>query len=143
MAQFGSQDPISVQFDLATDPTGNKSYPLWRAPVGATVTGLSVVTSVSHAAGSAVALRLVNFGTAGTALKATGGTVTAALGGTAAAGRLSANVPAYTDVTVNPYIAPGEWLALQLTEEGSGWAIGEAIRVMVDVIPGQMGTNAE
>lgn len=143
MAQFGIMEPVSVQFDLAVDPAGNKNYPLWRAPVGASVEGFAVVTGATQAAGSAVQLRVVNFGTAGNAIKPSGGTVTAPLGGTASAARLTAGVPARTTQTVNPYLAPGEWLALELVEQGGGWHAGDVLRVQVDIVLGKMGENAE
>lgn len=142
MAQFGIMNPVSVQFDLVVDPAGNKSYPLWRAPVGATVAGFAVVAASTQAAGSAVQVRVVNFGTGGSAIKPAGGTVTAPLGGTAADARLTAGVPARTTQTVNPYLEAGEWLALELVEQGGGWHTGDVLRVQVDVVAGKMGENA-
>lgn len=139
MGQFSGQEPVSVQFDLSVDPTAAKNYPLWRAPVACTVTGLAVVVDKTHNAGTAIVLQLVNFGTAGTAIKSgSAGTVTASLGGTATDARLTAAVPARTTTTVSPYLEAGEWLTLALAEEGAGWQAGDIVRVQADVVLGKM-----
>jgi hypothetical protein len=138
MGAFSGQEPVTVQFDLATDPTAAKNYPLWRAPVGCTVVGFSVVANTTQNAGTAVVAQLVNFGTAGTAIKSSGGTVSAALGGTATAARLTAGAPARTTTMVDAYLAEGEWLTLALTEQGAGWQAGEILRVQAEVVLAKM-----
>lgn len=139
---FGDQAVYPVIFDLGVDPTASANFPLFRAPIDCTVQRLTVNSNKAGGAGTAIALTLVNFGTAGTAIKSSGGTISASLGGTAAAGRLGANVPATTTSFTNPLIRAGEYVALQLTEEGGGWQSGEVIRVQFDVINGQTAENA-
>ena len=138
MGAFSGQEPVTVQFDLATDPAGAKNYPLWRAPVGCTVVAFSVVPNATQNAGTAVVLQLVNFGTPGTAIKSTGGTVSAALGGTATDSRLTAATPARTTEMVNAYLAEGEWLTLALAEQGAGWQAGEILRVQAEIVLAKM-----
>ncbi len=131
---LSANDPISVTFDLSIDPGGNKTYPVFCAPVGMSVQRLAVAVNLTQNAGTAIVLRLLNLGTAGTA---TGGTVSAGLGGTAAGERLTAAVPAATTSMVAPYLAAGEWVGVQLTEQGAGWQAGDIVRVQFDAVPGK------
>jgi hypothetical protein len=139
---FGEQAVYPVVFDLATDPTASANYALFRAPVACTVQRFTAVSNKASGSGTAIKLRLVNFGTVGTALKTSGGTISASLGGSAVAEQIGANVPASTTSFTNPYIAAGEYVALQLTEEGGGWQSGEVLRVQVDVINAKTADNA-
>jgi hypothetical protein len=139
---FGEQAVYPVIFDLATDPGGNANYPLFRAPMDLTVQRFSAVSNKASGSGTAIKLRLVNFGTVGTAIKASGGTISASLGGSAVAEQIGASVPATTTSFTNPYIAAGEWLTLQLTEEGGGWQSGEVLRVQADIINAKTADNA-
>jgi hypothetical protein len=139
---FGEQAVYPVIFDLATDPTASANFVLFRAPIACTVQRFTAVSNKASGSGTAIALRLVNFGTVGTAIKSAGGTIgTAQLGGTVV-NPLGANVPASTASFTNPYIAAGEYIALQLTEEGGGWQSGEVLRVQVDIINAKTADNA-
>ena len=120
----------TVTLDVAVDPAGNKVYPVWRAPDYATVRRLTTVTSIAHNAGTAYAISVLNYGTAGTAV-ITGGTVIGALGGTASPN--GALVPKTTSTVTSPFVTAGQYLVVSLTEQGAGWQAGEVLRVMVDV----------
>jgi hypothetical protein len=140
---FGSSTPATVVFDLAVDPAGaSANYPIWRAPIACTINGFNMQSNKTQNAGTATVGQLVNFGTAGTAIKASGGTISASLGGTAAASRLTANVPARTTTMTNPYVAAGEYVTFAYAEEGAGWESGEWIRVQFDVVWGDQAENA-
>lgn len=66
--------------------------------------------------GTAFSLTLLNYDTAGTAVKSSGGTVASTIGGTA--NPFSAGVPvAFT--LVNPVMEAGEWLVLSKAETNS------------------------
>lgn len=119
-----------LTMDITTDPGGDKKYVLMRAPDYCTIKRLTVWTNTAHNAGTAVAVSLQNFGTAGTAV-ITGGTVSATLGGTA--DPFSANVPYTTASMTAPILTAGQYLAVSLDEQGAGWQSGEIMRVAVDV----------
>lgn len=137
---FGSEVVHTITVDIDVDPGGDKDYPIWRAPRAATVQRLTVVTDTAHNAGSAYALWLENWGTGGTAVKASGGTISASLGGTA--DPMAASTPETTATMTNPYMAEGEFLALALDEQGAGWQSGEVLRVQIDVVLGKAASNA-
>lgn len=134
---FGSERVYSVRFQLDVDPTGSEEYHLLKAPRAITVVGAHVVSEAAQNAGTAVVFTLTNWGTAGTAVE-TGGTVVAALGGTAVASRLSALTPASgTPSSTQKYLDEGEWLVLQVTEEGAGWIADDRFVYQVDYVIGE------
>lgn len=95
----------------------------FKAPRDLTVLSAYMVAEQTQNAGTAVTLRLENWGTAGTSVE---GTVTTALGGTATASRLTARTPATATVnTSEDYIDQGEWLVVRYAEEGAGWISGD------------------
>lgn len=105
-----------------SDVTGH----ILQAPSNANGGGIrlvsaSVVNGAAHGAGTAAALQLENWGTAGTAIKTTGGTIAVAIGGTA--DPLAANTP--KSFTFNAtsadesFLDAGEWLVLRKTETNS------------------------
>ena len=119
-----------VTLDVAVDPAGDKVYTVFRAPSYATIKRLTAQTSIAHNAGTAYALSLLNYGTAGTAV-VSGGTVSAVIGGTASP--FAANVPATTATMPAPILEEGQYLVLNLDEQGAGWQAGEVLRVQIDV----------
>lgn len=139
---FGANNVQSVILHIDVDPGGNDVYHVWRAPVGSTIQRVVAMTNKSQNAGTAIAIALHNYGTAGTAIKSSGGTVGGALGGTAVASRLTADVPAASTSFTNPYVAAGEYVRLALTEEGAGWQSGEILTVQVDYVLGKQAANA-
>lgn len=133
----------TIFFPLLVDPAGEETYLLWRAPVASTIVRFTVQTNKSQNAGTANAYSLENWGTAGTAIKASGGTILAPVGGTASADRLTADTPtskALADM-LNPYIAEGEYVALHYTEPAVGWQSGELATLQVDFIPAKVADN--
>lgn len=91
----------------------------FKAPRDLTVLSAYMVAEQTQNAGTAVTLRLENWGTSGTAVE---GTVTTALGGTASGSRLTARTPAAATVSSSQqYIDQGEWLVVRYAEEGAGW----------------------
>lgn len=130
---FGDQAKITGTFDLSVDPGGDKNYPIFKAPIALTVESFSAVVLKTQNAGTAVALRLINMGTPGTA---SAGTISAILGGTASAARLTASVPATSTTMTTPYVAANEWIGLQVDEEGAGWESGDVVRVQFVATPG-------
>ena len=139
---FGSNNVQSVTLHIDLDPAGNDVYHVWRAPVAATVQRVVAMSNKTQNAGTAIAIELHNYGTAGTAIKSSGGTIGGGLGGTASASRLTADVPAASTSFTNPYLAAGEYVRLALTEEGSGWQAGENLTVQVEYVLGKQAANA-
>lgn len=137
---FGSEQVHTINFDLGTDPGGDKDYPIWRAPRPCTVQRLVAFTNKAHNAGTAYKLWLENWDTGGTAIKSSGGVMSGTIGGTA--DPFGADTPDTTTTLANPYMAQGEYLALALDEEGAGWQSGERLRVQIDVVFGKAASNA-
>jgi hypothetical protein len=134
----------TITLPLFVDPGGEETYLLWRAPVASTIVRFTVQTNKSQNAGTANAYTLENWGTAGTAIKASGGTILTAVGGTASADRLVADTPKTVALAsfTNPYIAEGEYVALHYTEPAVGWQSGELATIQVDFIPAKVADNA-
>lgn len=134
----------TLTFNLLADPAGEETYLLWRAPVGSTITRFTVQTNKAHNAGTANAYSLENWGTAGTAIKASNGTILAPVGGTATADRLAADVPTTKVLAdmLNPYVAEGEYVQLHYTEPQVGWQSGEFVTIQIDIVPAKQADNA-
>ncbi len=81
-ADWVGDDVTGHVFEAPTDVHGG----------GVTIVEASLVNAAATSAGTAFSIQLENWGTAGTAIKASGGTVAAALGGTASP--FSAGTPA-------------------------------------------------
>lgn len=119
------------------DLVGGGEIFLMKAPRDLTVLDAYMTAQAAQNAGTAVLMALQNWGTAGTAVE---GTVAAALGGTATAARLSANTPAAATITAaQAYIDEGEWLVIDITEEGDGWIAGDAFTYEVHYVFGKVG----
>jgi hypothetical protein len=118
---FGSEQIYSVRWQLTVDPTGAEDYYLLRAPRDLTVISAFAVAEATQNAGTAVVMTLANWGTAGTAV-VSGGTIVPALGGTTSGSELTALTPeAGTPDSTQKFVDEGEWIVLQVTEQGSGW----------------------
>ena len=130
---FGSNNVQSMTVTFGDPGADAKSIALWRAPVAAEILRAYIVVQTAQAAGSAGEFALHNFGTAGTAIKASGGTVAAALGGTATSVRLSAVTPAAYTLTEGT-LAAGEWLYCQYEETGD-WIEGN-VSISFDYVLG-------
>lgn len=139
---FGSNNVQSAVLHIDVDPGGDDVYHLWRAPVAATFVRFTVMSNQTDNAGTGIAYTLLNFGTAGTAVKASGGTISATLGGTASADRLTADVPATSTTFTNPYVAAGEYVRLNLDELGAGWQSGQIVTIQADYMLGKGAANA-
>jgi hypothetical protein len=139
---ISSQQVYSAFLDVTVDPAGDAFYPIFKAPKPVTIVSRSVSVKKTQNAGTAIAVALHNYDTTGTAIKASGGTIGAALGGTASGSRLTLDVPSTSATFVNPVVLEGEWVVAKLTEEGSGWQSGDAMRLQVDYVYGKAGTNA-
>lgn len=83
---------------------------------GLTILRAYAVNEAATTSGTAFSLALHNYGTAGTAIKASGGTVAAAIGGTADV--FVAGVPKAFTLS-NAFLAAGEWLVLDKQEDNS------------------------
>lgn len=99
------------------DVTGH----VFRAPTdalggGLTIVGIDVVTATATGAGTSWAVQVENWGTAGTAIKASGGTIAAAIGGTV--DPFAANTPK-TGTISNAFLDAGEWVVLRKSETNS------------------------
>ncbi len=105
---FVGDDVTAHLFKAPTDAHGGAIRILEAYAVNAAATG----------AGTGFHLQLENWGTAGTAIKASGGTIAAELGGTA--DPWAANTPkAFTLETDNVVLDAGEWLVLRKGEDDS------------------------
>ena len=139
---LSSEQVYTATIDVTVDPAGDAFYPILKAPRALTIVSRSIAVKKTHGAGTAIAVAVHNYDTTGTAIKATGGTIGAALGGTAAASRLTLDVPVTSTTFVNPVVAEGEWVVAKLTEEGSGWQSGDAMRLQINYVYGVAGENA-
>jgi len=135
---FGSENVLHERLTILGDPVGTPNpFFLMRAPRNMTVLAAYMVCENTQNAGTAVSLALENWGTAGTAIKASGGTVVQPRGGTAAAAILTSHVPAAgTVVAANAYVAEGEWLVVNYLEEGTGWISGDIFTYDVSYVLG-------
>ena len=139
---ISSEKVYSAFIDVTVDPTADAFYPIFKAPRPVTIVSRSISVKKTQNAGTAIAVALHNYDTTGTAIKASGGTIGVAQGGTASGSRLTLDVPATSTTFVNPVVLAGEWVVAKLTEEGSGWQSGDAMRLQVDYVYGKAGTNA-
>lgn len=121
---FGSDFVFTQTLTIDADPGGtDEIFYLMKAPANLTVVSAYMVSEQTQNAGTAVTLRVENWGTAGTAVE---GTVTTAAGGTATGSRLTARTPATATVTASQdNIDSGEWLVVRYAEEGAGWISGD------------------
>lgn len=124
---------ISRAFEV--DPTGTPhTFHLMKAPRDLTVLSAYMVAEVAQNAGTAVKLRLENWGTAGTAVE---GTVAAFVGGTAVDAQLAALTPEAAVIDADQdYIEEGEWLVINYTEEGAGWVASDRFVYVVNYVIG-------
>lgn len=113
---------ITVPLPAADWGGDDVACPILRAPDaedggGLTILSAYAVNGAATTSGTAFALALHNYGTAGTAIKAgAAGTVAAPIGGTA--DTFAAGAPKAFTIS-NAFLAAGEWLALVKTEENS------------------------
>lgn len=129
---FGSENVHSVTLNIESDPGGNDVYQLMKAPRAGSVKAAYYVGENTQAAGTGFTMRLLNYGTAGTAVE-TGGTITNALGT-----GISADIP--TEFTLVPTAVnfdEGDWLVWTLTEVGGGWQSGDRVQLQVNYVLGQ------
>lgn len=135
MSSFGSQQIHTVSLVIDSDPGGtDEMFYMMKAQGPITVKSAYMTSEQAQNAGTAVLIRLENWGTAGTAVE---GTVTTNLGGTASAARLSARTPAAaTMTTTQDNIDEGEWLVAHYAEEGTGWIAGDRFTFTVNYVYG-------
>lgn len=101
------------------DVTGH----IFRAPTDAHGGGITILEAwaengAATGAGTGFSLQLENWGTAGTAIKASGGTVAAAIAGTA--DPWAADTPKdFTLTSANVFLDAGEYLVLRKNEDNS------------------------
>lgn len=121
---FGSQQIYTKTLVIDADPgASNEIFYIEKAQAGLTILNAYAVSEQLQNAGTAVQLRLENWGTAGTAVE---GTVTTYLGGTASGSELAARTPAAATVAATQkYIDAGEWLVVRYGELGTGWISGD------------------
>lgn len=134
---FGSENYLSHSLTIDADPGGTDEifYAIKAPPSGMTVKNAYMVAEQTQNAGTAVGLRIENWGTAGTSVE---GTVTTQLGGTASASRLTARTPAAATVdSTQAYIDPGEWLVIRYTEEGAGWIANDRFHFSISYVLGK------
>jgi hypothetical protein len=128
----------NIKTDVLTidaDPGGtDEIFYRFKAPRDLTILNAYMVSEQTQNAGTAVGLRLENWGTAGTAVE---GTVTTQLGGTATNSRLTARTPASATIdSTQDYIEQGAWLVARYTEEGAGWIAGDRFTFVVNWVIG-------
>lgn len=112
---------LVVPLDAASWAGDNVQQRILRAPDaddggGLTLLAAYAVNEAATTSGTAFSLALHNYGTAGTAIKASGGTVAAAIGGTADV--FVAGAPKAFTLS-NAFLAAGEWLVLDKQEDSS------------------------
>lgn len=134
---FGGNDIKTIQLTIDSDPGGDgELFYLMKAPAALTVLSAYMVSEQTQNAGTAVALTLQNWGTAGTAV-ASGGTIGSA-GGTASASRLTARTPAAVTLTAaQQYVAKDTWLAVMYNEQGAGWIANDRFVFQVNYVLGK------
>lgn len=112
-------DAVRTDTFYVADPQADGTLMLWKAPSRATKIEIleawaALDTTISSGVGTAVTLRLYDYGAAGTAV---GGTITAVLGA-AGTGDWTANVP--RDFTVSDgTMDGGDYLAVVYEEVGT------------------------
>lgn len=129
----------NIKTDVLTidsDPGGtDEIFYRFKATRNLTVISAYAVSEQTQNAGTAVGLRLENWGSAGTAVE---GTVTTTLGGTATASRLTARTPATATVSsTEQYINKNEWLVVRYTEEGTGWIANDRFTFVINWVNGR------
>lgn len=135
---FNSENVKVVTLTIGSDPgASDEIFYMVKAPRALTVLSAYMVSEQTQNAGTAVAIQLENWGTAGTAIKTSGGTVVTVLGGTATAARLTARVPGTVAATAaNDEIAAGEWLVARYIEEGAGWIANDRFHYQIHYVHG-------
>lgn len=112
-------DNVHSQIVVIADPQADGTFPIWKAPTrNAKIEILeawaSVDTAVTDGVGTAFTLRLLDYGSAGTAV---GGTITATLGA-AGTGDWSANVPRTFTISEGT-LDGGDYICLLYDETGT------------------------
>lgn len=132
---INSENVKSMTLTIDSDPGGtDEIFYLLKAPRDITVMRVQMVSEQTQNAGTAVGLRVENWGTAGLAVA---GTVTTTLGGTAVASRLTARTPAAATIdSTQDYIEQDTWLVARYTEEGAGWISGDRFALQLDYVIG-------
>lgn len=132
---FGSENVKNIKLDIDADPGAtDKYFYLLKAPREITVLAAHMVSRQTQNAGTAVKLRIENWGTAGTTV---GGTVCAYVGGTATASVLTANTPAAATIdTARDNVTAGQWLVAHYAEEGVGWISGDYFSLHIQYVDG-------
>lgn len=133
---ISSENIKSSVLTIDADPGGtDEIFYLFKATRNMTVISAYMVSEQTQNAGTAVGLRLENWGSAGTAVE---GTVTTQLGGTASGSRLTARTPAAATVSsTEQYINKNEWLAVRYTEEGTGWIANDRFTFAINWVNGR------
>lgn len=132
---FGSENIKTATLVINSDPGAtDEIFYLMKAPRELTVLSAYMVSEQTQNAGTAVLMRLENWGTAGTTV---GGTVTANKGGTATASQLTARTPVTATVdTAQDNVTSGQWLVVRYAEEGTGWISGDRFTYVVNYVIG-------
>ncbi len=131
---LGYERPVPICINV-TDPGADKAVPLFRAPKACEIVRVRLVadTTTAAATDNYYDMRLLNYGTAGTAVA---GTITNyANGGTAGAGTAgwTANT-AKAPTVVEGTLSEGQWVVLDYNEEGT--VAPGRLTVQFDVIYG-------
>ncbi len=137
---LGFNNARQVVSVLVTDPAADdQRVHMFRVPsnIRGEIVSANIVCQDAQGSGSAGTFELQNWGTAGTAIKATGGTVAAGLGGTAVAARLSAETPAAYTITEGTLLE-NEWVVVDYQED-TAW-VETAVLITVEV---QWGIGAD
>jgi hypothetical protein len=126
---------------IDADPGGtDEIFYLLKAPRALTVEAVYVVAEQTQNAGTAVTLRVENWGTAGTAVE---GTVHAAVGGTAVGATLTARTPAAATITRSQnYFEQGDFMVVRYAELGAGWIAADRFHISVHYVIGRGNTTA-
>jgi hypothetical protein len=132
---FGSENVHVATLVIDSDPGADAEiFYLMKAPRALTVKAAYAVAEQTQNAGTAILVRLENWGQNGTAVE---GTITAYLGGTASGSRLTARTPAAATVdTAQDNVDSGDWLVARYGEEGSGWITSDRLQFIVQFVNG-------
>lgn len=131
----GSQVIFTKTITIQADPGGtDEIFYAEKAAAGLTILSVRAVAEQTQGPGTAILVRLENWGQNGTAVE---GTVNAYLGGTSVGARLTARTPVAGVIdSAQDYIDSGDWLVVRYGEEGAGWISGDRIMLTYSYVYG-------
>ncbi len=132
---FGSQQIYTHTITVQADPGGDgEMFVGFKAAAGLTILNVYGYAEQTQNDGTAIQMRLENWGQGGTAVE---GTITAYLGGTASGARLTARTPATATIdSAQDYIDSGDWIMARYEEEGAGWIAGDRMSLTFSYVYG-------